>query len=212
MPDPVPTARVQDSRDRPQAHVPPRANYTGINHIALATNHMENTIRFYRDLLGFRLVAAMGEPGFRHYFFSIDGANSIAFFEWPDVEPVPPKPHGLPVVGPFNFDHLAFGVKGEDDLWAIRDRLEVAGFEVSNVVDHGIVLSIYTFDPSGVPIEFACPTRPTFPKMVIEDSGVLPAALEGPEPQPGHWPPVLRPTPKEERHVFPGVGSGAKFE
>ena len=35
----------------------PRVRYTGVNHIALATNHMEKTVRFYRDLLGFRLSA-----------------------------------------------------------------------------------------------------------------------------------------------------------
>jgi catechol 2,3-dioxygenase-like lactoylglutathione lyase family enzyme len=189
-----------------------RPRYSGINHVALATNHMEKTIRFYRDLLGFRLTAAMGQPGFRHYFFSIDGENAIAFFEWPDVEGPARKPHGAPVVGPFSFDHLAFGVKSEDDLWLIKDKLEAADFEVSNVVDHGIVHSIYTYDPNGIAIEFALAVKARPTRMVVDDSSVLPAALEGPDPQPGHWPPVDRPTPKKERRVYPGIGSDAKLQ
>ncbi|HEX9709567.1 MAG TPA: VOC family protein [Candidatus Thermoplasmatota archaeon] len=181
--------------------------YRGVHHIALATNHMENTIRFYRDLLGFRLTAAMGEPGFRHYFFSIDGTSGVAFFEWPDVEHFPKKPHGAPVVGPFSFDHLSFGVESDDDLWRIRDRLEAAGFEVSEVIDHGICHSLYSFDPNDIPIEFAAPTGLAGSDLVIDDSHALPAAREGGEQQAGHWPEVRRPTPKNERVVRPGVGS-----
>ncbi len=190
----------------------PRVQYTGVNHIALATNHMEKTVRFYRDLLGFRLAAAMGEPGFRHYFFEIDNQNALAFFEWPDVEQVPRKPHGMPVIGPFNFDHLAFGVKTADDLWLIKDKLEAAGFEVSDAIDHGICHSIYTWDPNGIPIEFAVNVAKRPSKLIVDDKGVLPAAAEGADPQPGKWPAVTEPTPKGERIVHPGVGSNVKFE
>ncbi len=185
----------------------PAVRYRGIHHIALATNHMEKTIRFYRDLLGFELQAAMGEPGFRHYFFTVDGVSGLAFFEWPDVEPVPKKPHGAPVVGPFSFDHLSFGVESDDDLWRIRDRLEAAGFEISEVIDHGICHSVYTYDPNDIPIEFAAPTPVSAGGLVIDDPQALPAAREGTHPQAGKWPTVLRPTPLEERVVRPGIGS-----
>ena len=36
--------------------------YTGINHLAMATADMDATIRFWRDLLGMRLVAGLGAP------------------------------------------------------------------------------------------------------------------------------------------------------
>lgn len=64
-------------------------NFRGINHLALVTNDMEGTVRFYRDVLGMPLVAAIGnvENGypFRHYFFETGPNNCIAFFEWPEV-------------------------------------------------------------------------------------------------------------------------------
>ena len=79
-------------------------NYTGINHLAMATRDLDKTIRFWRDLLGMRLVAGLGRPGYRHYFFEISDTDMIAFFEWPHVESIPEKDHGVPVKGPLAFD------------------------------------------------------------------------------------------------------------
>ncbi len=56
---------------------------------------------------------------------------------------MPEKEHGRPVRGPFIFDHVSFGVETEDDLWQLKDKLEAAGFGVSDVIDHGFIHSIY---------------------------------------------------------------------
>jgi hypothetical protein len=37
-------------------------------------------------------------------------------------------------------------------------------------------------------------------------------ALEGAEPVPEHWPAVERPTPAEDRMVYPGEGAGLALE
>jgi catechol 2,3-dioxygenase-like lactoylglutathione lyase family enzyme len=183
-------------------------SYTGINHLAMATSDMDGTIRFWRDLLGMRLVAGLGSKGYRHYFFEISDRDMIAFFEWPDVERIPKKDHGVPVKGPFAFDHIAFGVDGEDDLWDLKDRLEAAGFWVSEVIDHGFIHSIYTFDPNTIPIEFSSPVAGVDlrrqPKMLDRHPGRI--ALEGPDPQPENWPAVERTTPGDQWVVFPGEG------
>jgi catechol 2,3-dioxygenase-like lactoylglutathione lyase family enzyme len=183
--------------------------FNGINHLAMATGDMDRTIRFWRDLLGMRLVAGLGKPGYRHYFFEISENDLIAFFEWPDINPVEEKEHGYPVKGPFIFDHVSFGVEKEDDLWELKDKLEAAGFEVSEVIDHGFIHSIYAFDPNGIPIEFSHnvegkDVRKT-PKMIDK----LPSAVtkEGVEPQTDKWPTVKKPTPLNERKVYPGAGS-----
>lgn len=184
-------------------------SYTGINHLAMVTGDMDRTIRFWRDLLGMRLVAGLGGKGYRHYFFEISDRDMIAFFEWPGAENIPEKDHGVPVTGPFAFDHIAFGVDGEGDLWDLKDRLEAAGFWVSEVIDHGFIHSIYTFDPNHIPIEFSRPIPDMDfrkrPKMMDRRPG--PVALEGPAPQPGEWPAVARATPGDEWMVFPGEGT-----
>lgn len=45
------------------------SRFNGTNHLAMARGDMDRTIRFWRDLLGMRLVAGLGQPGYRHYFF-----------------------------------------------------------------------------------------------------------------------------------------------
>src|SRR5512136_2841242 len=72
-------------------------SFNGVNHLAMATGDMDKTIRFWRDLLGMRLVAGLGQPGYRHYFFQISETDLIAFFEWTGVKPVAQKEHGRPV-------------------------------------------------------------------------------------------------------------------
>ena len=43
--------------------------FNGIHHLAFITNDLNKTIRFYRDLLGFPLVAGVSSEEFKHYFF-----------------------------------------------------------------------------------------------------------------------------------------------
>ena len=182
--------------------------YTGINHLAMATKDMDTTIRFWRDLLGMRLVAGLGRPGYRHYFFEISPHDMIAFFEWPEVDQIPEKDHGSPVKGPFAFDHVSFEVKTEEDLWELKAGFEAAEIWVSEVVNHGFIHSIYTFDPNNIPIEFSAPVPGVDirkrPKM--KDSAPTAVSREGADPQPGIWPEGTKPTPPEERNVYPGEG------
>ncbi|MBE0431133.1 MAG: VOC family protein [Dehalococcoidia bacterium] len=183
--------------------------FNGVNHLAMATGDMDKTIRFWRDLLGMRLVAGLGQPGYRHCFFQISETDLIAFFEWPGVRPVAKKDHGRPVSGPYIFDHVSFGVETEDDLWSLKDRLEAAGFHVSDVIDHGFIHSIYAHDPNGIPIEFSHNVEGVDirQKPQMRDKAPSHITVEGSEPQGGVWPPVTTPTDRSRRIVYPGAGS-----
>jgi hypothetical protein len=131
----------------------------------------------------------------------------IAFFEWPNVDNIPEKDHGVPVKGPFAFDHVSFEVEDEDDLWELKEKLSAAGFWVSEAVNHGFIHSIYSFDPNNIPIEFSVPVPGVDirkePKM--KDKSPSAVARDGPEPQRGMWPGVS-PTPPEDHMVYPGEG------
>ena len=91
----------------------------------------------------------------------------------------------------------------------MKEKIEAAGFWVSEVIDHGFIHSIYTFDPNDIPIEFSFNVPGVdvrrHPKM--KDKSPCPAALEGPAPQPGKWPAVTQKTATEDRMVFPGEGT-----
>lgn len=166
--------------------------YKGIHHLAMATSNMDETIKFWRDLLGMRLILGLGKPGYRHYFFEISSNDTIAFFEWPHVKPIEEKDHGFPVKGPFVFDHVSIGVEEKGKLWEIKQVLEKAGYWVSEVIDHGFILSIYSFDPNGIAIEFSWEVKEFDPRAnpKLFDTDPSQIALEGPEPRPERRPTV----------------------
>jgi catechol 2,3-dioxygenase-like lactoylglutathione lyase family enzyme len=128
--------------------------WRGINHMALITPDMDATVRFYHGVLGARLVATIGTPSFRHYFFDIGAENTIAFFEYRDMEfDWFAKPAGVPDPRAIQFDHLSLNVPDEHALESLQSRLKEAGCEVTDVVDHKVMRSIYFTDPNGIALE-----------------------------------------------------------
>lgn len=131
-----------------------RPRWRGINHLALVTTDMDATVRFYHGVLGARLVATLAVPAFRHYFFEIGPQNTLAFFEYHDVELDPfAKPAGVPDPRAVQFDHLSLNLPDEEALLDLQRRLKAAGSEVTEVVDHDIFHSIYFTDPNGIALE-----------------------------------------------------------
>jgi catechol 2,3-dioxygenase-like lactoylglutathione lyase family enzyme len=128
--------------------------WKGINHLALVTTDMDATVRFYHGVLGARLVGTVGNDTFRHYFFEFGPQCTVAFFEYADsaIEPFA-KPAGVPDPRAVQFDHLALNLPDEEALHQLRRRLKEAHCEVTNVVDHGGVRSVYFTDPSGIALE-----------------------------------------------------------
>ena len=98
--------------------------WSGINHLALITTDMDATVRFYHGVLGARLVATLGTPEFRHYFFEFGPHCTVAFFEYadPTIEPFA-KPAGVPDPRATQFDHLALNLPDENALHDLRRRL-----------------------------------------------------------------------------------------
>lgn len=128
--------------------------WRGINHLALITTDMDATVRFYHGVLGARLVATIGKPEFRHYFFELGPQCTVAFFEYADlaIEPFT-KPAGVPDPRAAQFDHLALNLPDEDALHDLRQRLKSADCEVTDIIDHGAVHSVYFTDPNGIALE-----------------------------------------------------------
>jgi catechol 2,3-dioxygenase-like lactoylglutathione lyase family enzyme len=131
-----------------------RPRWRGINHLALVTTDMDATVRFYHGVLGARLVATLGLPAFRHYFFEIGPQTTIAFFEYhgADIEPFA-KAAGVPDPRASQFDHLSLNLPDENALLDLQRRLKAWGSEVTDVVDHDIFRSIYFTDPNGIALE-----------------------------------------------------------
>ena len=131
-----------------------RPRWRGVNHLALITGDMDATVRFYHGVLGAPLVATIGTPDFRHYFFEIGEGSTVAFFEYADHPPQAfAKPAGVPDPRAIQFDHLSLDLADEAALEDLRARLKEHGCEVTDVIDHGIMRSIYFTDPNGIALE-----------------------------------------------------------
>ena len=180
--------------------------FTGLNHLAFITPDIEKTIRFYRDLLEMPLVGGIGHDGYRHYFFQV-GDGAVAFFEYDGAKTMAyDKFHGAMTEEPIGYDHVSFTVPTRQDLFALKDRLEAAGIEVTGAVDHGTVWSIYFFDPNNIPLEISWDIMEVTDKPGVQDDEPLDIVAEGALPQPGHWPEVTNPTPPEKMTVHAGNG------
>jgi catechol 2,3-dioxygenase-like lactoylglutathione lyase family enzyme len=131
--------------------------WRGVHHLALVTDDMDATVRFWHGVLGARLVATLGTSAFRHYFFEVGPGNTVAFFEYRDVElDLFAKPAGIPYAKASQFDHLSLALSDEDALHRLQTRLKEHGCEVTDVVDHQVMRSIYFTDPSGIALEASC--------------------------------------------------------
>jgi catechol 2,3-dioxygenase-like lactoylglutathione lyase family enzyme len=180
----------------------------GINHLAFITDDMTTTIRFYRDLLGLRLSAGIGQDGYRHYFFQFpDEVTHLAFFEYEGACAMNRKFPGDRSSLPLGFDHVSFTVNSREDLFALKDRLEAADIEVEGAVDHGIFWSIYFFDPhNNIPLEATWQFMDIEQYPAISDDDPLAVVAEGADPQAGHWPEVRHSTPQSEMRALSGNG------
>jgi catechol 2,3-dioxygenase-like lactoylglutathione lyase family enzyme len=156
-------------------------SYRGVSHLALVTNDMDKTVRFYRDVLGMRLVGTTGNRNegypYRHYFFSLGPGSTIAFFEWPEAELPPGKASGVPQSG-IQFDHVAIGVESKEDLLDLQARLQSAGSDAGEIVDHGLCHSLYCTDPNGISLEFSVWTRDLDAEPYFDDAQPVLAVRE----------------------------------
>lgn len=128
--------------------------WRGVHHLALITTDMDATTRFYHGVLGARLVGTVATDAFKHYFFDFGPGNTVAFFEYHGAEMETfAKPAGVPFPLASQFDHLALALPDEEALLALRERLKAADCEVTDVVDHGFLRSVYFSDPNGIALE-----------------------------------------------------------
>jgi catechol 2,3-dioxygenase-like lactoylglutathione lyase family enzyme len=136
---------------------PANPRWRGINHLALITPDMDATVRFWHGVLGASLVGTLATPEFRHYFFRIGDASSVAFFEYADAD----VPRVDKVAGIFDprsphLDHVSLNLPDDADLLRLQRRLREAGCEVTEMIDHIVVHSIYFTDPNGIALEASC--------------------------------------------------------
>ena len=154
-----------------------------IHHVAYRCMDAKATADFYRQSLGMELlvcisedkVPSTGEPNpYMHIFLDAGMGNILAFFELPE-SPV----MDVPVCGPSTpnwVQHIAFQVESDAMLEDAKSHIESLSVEVLGPTDHGIIRSIYFFDPNGHRIELTTITGNTEQHRLLKE--VAPEMLE----------------------------------
>jgi catechol 2,3-dioxygenase-like lactoylglutathione lyase family enzyme len=136
--------RIRDAYLRPDDDRP-ASSARGLHHVAVVARDVEETVRFYQDLLEFPLTDIFenrDHKGSNHFFFDIGNDNLLAFFDFPGLD-----------LGPYaevlgGLHHIAISV--EPEKWEhLRRKLDEAGVEYLHESD----TSIYFRDPNGARLE-----------------------------------------------------------
>jgi catechol 2,3-dioxygenase len=120
---------------------------TRIGHVHLKVGDLERAVAFYRDLLGFDVVARYGD---RAAFLSAGGYHHhLGLNTWESLNgPRPPR-------GTTGLYHFAINFPERVDLARVFKRLVDAGWPIGGASDHGTHEAIYLDDPDGNGIELA---------------------------------------------------------
>lgn len=131
----------------------------GLGHVVLSTSDDEAALRFYRDVLGFRLRDSMrlppqlvgrpqdGPPAWLRFFGCNPRHHSLAF---------------LPMPTPSGIVHLMVEVENADDVGLCLDRARRRKVPMSATLGrhvNDLMLSFYLKTPGGFDVEFGCEGR-----------------------------------------------------
>lgn len=116
-----------------------------IGHVHLKVSHLQRSLKFYCDLLGFELTTMYGEQA---AFISAGGYHHhIGLNTWHSkgLGPAPAKSVGL--------YHTAIVYPARKDLAEIYYRLRQANYPLTGASDHGVSEALYLDDPDGNGVE-----------------------------------------------------------
>jgi catechol 2,3-dioxygenase len=148
----------------PNDQAPPSGAVTpsGLNHLVLNVRNMEESHRFWTEILGFRQVGELkprpdrpNPPRMRFYSGDHGGGqmnhHDIALVENPAL-PAPPADwsmFGMPVA----INHVAITLPSREAWLRQLEYLQSRGVKFDRRVEHGMTHSLYIHDPNGYGVE-----------------------------------------------------------
>lgn len=133
-----------------------------IHHVAYRCVDAAATVEFYKKYLNMDLLVCIAEDKvpstkepnpYMHVFLDAGQGNILAFFEITGE-----KEMSRDLNTPKWVQHIAFRLKDHKALLEAKAELEQQGLDILGVTEHGIIQSIYFFDPNGHRLELTCVT------------------------------------------------------
>ena len=141
-----------------QQQSPPTGPVTpvGLNHLVLNVRDLDESHRFWTEILGFKQVGERkvtperpNPPRMRFYSGDHDGKmqhHDIALIENRDL---PPPMDGMPMA----IAHIAMALPSQEAWLQQLTYLQSRGIKFNRRVEHGMTHSLYISDPNGYGIE-----------------------------------------------------------
>jgi catechol 2,3-dioxygenase len=118
---------------------------TRIGHVHLKVSNLEQSLEFYRGLLGFELTTMYGDQA---AFISAGGYHHhIGLNTWHSKNALPASKDGVGLY------HTAILYPTRKDLAVIYDRLRRADYPLTGASDHGVSEALYLNDPDANDVE-----------------------------------------------------------
>ena len=158
----------------------------GVDHTARPTWKLRETVEFYRDRLGLDLVHAIAakgwgdetHPDFLHFFFDSGKGSKIAFFYYLGDDQGQPDKFKADMHHFFTATHTAWAVDTLDELNAWKERIRNAGVQVTEIMKHEVLESIYCIDPNGYLFEITLMDRQPEPIDMRDANLSIEAAMQ----------------------------------
>jgi glyoxalase family protein len=118
----------------------------GFHSVVLMVRDMDDTAKVLTDIFGYTLQQ-QEQNSYRFVTGAINTANIVDVVEEPNGQ------RGVNAGGTNH--HVAFRVKDEDVLMAFREKVRMAGLNITEKIDRNYFYSLYFREPGGVLFEIA---------------------------------------------------------
>jgi catechol 2,3-dioxygenase len=119
-----------------------------VGHVHLRVADLDRSMAFYRDGLGFGVVADGRPMGIDAAFLAAgDYHHHVGLNTWESAGAAPPPP------GHTGLYHVAFVYPDRAELVRAVERLQAHGYPIHHATDHGATVSVYLDDPDGIGVE-----------------------------------------------------------
>lgn len=134
---------------------------TGVNHIVLNVRDMEESHKFWTEIVGFRQVGALkatpvrpNPPNMRFYSGSRGGKLNHHDLALMENKNLPPPPKDWSMVGmPLAINHVAVTLPDREAWLQQVEYIQSRGIKFDRRIDHGMTHSLYIHDPNGYGVE-----------------------------------------------------------
>ena len=145
----------------------------GFHNVTLTVRRLHPTAKILTEIFGYRLLAQDGNR-YRFITDAVPTANLVDIIEEPDGKA------GYNAAGTNH--HVAFRAKDDNLLMAFREKVQQAGFPITEKIDRNYFYSLYFREPNGVLFEIASDNPGFITDESLAELGthlMLPSQYEG---------------------------------